>query len=354
MHRRALLTLLACGVAGARSAPAAPASHPLQFPADFGAHPTSRTEWWYVTGSLQSGTRMWGFQVTFFRSATGLRANPGSRFAADELVFAHAALTDLEQRRLRHDQRIARAGFGIANAGVGDTDVSLRDWRLVRAADAYRAMVASDSAGFALDLELVPTQPLLLQGEAGLSRKGPLPAQWSQYYSEPQLAVQGTLTLDGKPLTVQGRAWLDHEWSDTFLDREAVGWDWIGMNLIDGGALMAFRVRRADGSVLYAGGSVRRAGESAVRNFAPEEVSFEPQRQWESPASRARYPVQWRVTTPAGRFTVQALLDDQELDSRNSTGAIYWEGLSELLDASGARVGLGYLELTGYAAALRL
>ena len=125
-------------------------------------------------------------------------------------------------------------------------------------------------------------------------------------------------------------------------------------NFDDGGALMAFRVRRADGSVLYAGGSVRRAGESAVRNFAPGEVAFEPQRQWESPASRAHYPVQWRVTTPAGRFTVQALLDDQELDSRNSTGAIYWEGLSELLDASGARVGLGYLELTGYAAALRL
>jgi predicted secreted hydrolase len=48
------------------------------------------------------------------------------------------------------------------------------------------------------------------------------------------------------------------------------------------------------------------------------------------------------------------LLDDQELDSRTSTGSIYWEGLSDLLDAQGRRVGRGYLEMTGYAAALKL
>ena len=55
-----------------------------------------------------------------------------------------------------------------------------------------------------------------------------------------------------------------------------------------------------------------------------------------------------------GTHRVRALLADQELDSRGSTGAIYWEGLSELLDERGQRVGLGYLEMTGYAARLRL
>jgi predicted secreted hydrolase len=77
-------------------------------------------------------------------------------------------------------------------------------------------------------------------------------------------------------------------------------------------------------------------------------------RHWSSPVSQARYPVQWQVDTPAGRHTVTALLDNQELDSRNSTGAIYWEGLSELSDDQGRRVGLGYLEMTGYAAPLKL
>ena len=367
MHRRDLLLLLASGSALPLTSPesraAQPAAEGLRFPADFGAHPASRTEWWYVTGSLTADLRQWGFQVTFFRSATGQAVGQASRFATSELVFAHAAVTDLAGQRLRHDQRVARSGFGIAQAGTADTDVLLRDWRLQRSSIAqrtadpqrsrYRAVVASDTAGFALDLGLTATQPLLLQGDAGLSRKGPLAPQTSRYYSEPQLAVQGTLTLDGRPVPVTGSAWLDHEWSDAYLDPQAVGWDWIGMNLLDGSALMAFRMRRADGSTLYAGGSWRRPGEP-TRSYAPGEVQFTPGRVWESPASRARYPVAWQVATPDGRFAVRALLDNQELDSRTSTGAIYWEGLSELLNDSGVRVGLGYLELTGYAGALRM
>ena len=348
MRRRDLILLLAGAPAWAR------ADAGLQFPADFGAHPANRTEWWYVTGWLRAGAREWGFQVTFFRSSTGVRAERASRFAATELVFAHAALTDLEQRRLRHDQRLARSGFGIARAASGDTDVVLRDWQLTRSPNgSYRAGVASDAAGFALALTLAPTQPVLVQGDHGLSRKGPLPEHTSRYYSEPQLAVQGRLTLDGRAIEVDGRAWLDHEWSDAFVPPSAVGWDWIGMNLDDGSALTAFRLRRADGGTLYAGGSFRAAG-GATRNFKPDELTFTPGRAWQSPASKARYPVQWRLTTPAGEFGITALLDAQELDSRASTGAFYWEGLSELLDATGRRIGRGYLEMTGYAATLTL
>ena len=152
---------------------------------------------------------------------------------------------------------------------------------------------------------------------------------------------------------MRGRAWLDHEWSDSFIPPQAVGWDWIGMNLGDGSALTAFRLRRADGSSVYAGGSLRAPGQ-AVRSFGPHEVRFTPGRVWESATTRARYPVQWTIATPAGDFRVDALLDNQELDSRGSIGAIYWEGVSDLLDHAGGRVGRGYLEMTGYAAALRL
>ena len=364
MHRRTLL----CSIAGwpalsnaqARSLTGAAAPSVLRFPADYGAHPEARTEWWYATGSLRSGARLWGFQVTFFRAATGVKAASASRFAATQLLFAHAALTDLEQHRLRHDQRVARSGFGIAQADIGDTDITLRDWRMKRVPlpgdpqrSRYTARVASDSAGFRFELQFDTTEPVLLQGDGGVSRKGPGADQTSRYYSEPQLAVQGTLTLDGVSAAVQGRGWLDHEWSDSFMPPQAVGWDWIGMNLDDGSALTAFRLRGADGSSAYAGGSFRRAGE-AVRNFGPDEVRFTPLRTWQSAASRARYPVQWRIATPAGAFVVTALLDDQELDSRASTGAIYWEGLSDLSDAAGRRVGRGYLEMTGYAATLRL
>jgi len=350
----------------------------LRFPADHGSHPDTHVEWWYITGWLRAGNDAaapdpaasrppeFGFQVTFFRTRTDLAATSASRFAARQLVFAHLALTDLAAGArgggLAHDQRAAREGFGIAQtpAASGEQRVQLRDWSLVRlppasADDARtRLRVAVRSERFALDLSLDGTQPVLLQGDAGYSQKGPDPAQASHYYSEPQLAVSGRLQRAGASARdVSGRAWLDHEWSNQYLGSDAVGWDWVGMNLVDGGALMAFRLRRADGSVLRAGGSYRSAA-GALRNFAADEVRFEPVRRWTSPRTQAGYPVEWWLTTPSGRWRVAALQDDQELDSRNSVGAIYWEGLSALKREDGSAAGWGYLELTGYAGSLHL
>ena len=354
--------LAMAGATTARDGLALPAKT-LQFPRDHGSHPDLRTEWWYITGHAQADERLWGFQITFFRTRVEATQGMQSAFAARQLMFAHAALTDVQGRRQLHDQRIARAGFGIAEALEGDTQVRLRDWSLTRHASSApggsRYEVRAQAEGFALELDCASTQPVLLQGQAGLSRKGPDAAQASYYYSQPQLAVTGAITLAGRRMPVQplaapaNRAWMDHEWSEALMHPEAVGWDWIGMNLHDGAALTAFRLRRADGSALWAGGSWRPAG-GAVQVFDEGSVVFTAVRHWTSPHSGARYPVQWRVETPAGRFEVRALVDDQELDSSASTGAIYWEGLSDLHDAKGQSVGRGYLEMTGYARALRL
>lgn len=365
MHRRHLMQHLAALAMLPLSVPAEAQGvrhRPLVFPADFGSHPDTQTEWWYATGWLAAPERpaepSHGFQLTFFRSRTEVAADHPSAFAARQLVFAHVALTDLAGRRQRHDQRIARAGFGRAESTVGDTRVHLGDWQLHRSGapttSRYAATVTSPALGGTLALALQTTQPLLLQGDAGYSRKGPGTAQASHYYSQPQLAVTATLTPTGQPARpLRGTAWLDHEWSDALLDRNAVGWDWIGINLADGSALTAFRLRRADGSALWAGGSWRAVG-GPTRVFGPDEVRFTAQRVWASPATGGRYPVQWLVETPAGHWTVRALLDAQELDSRGSTGTVYWEGLSELLDGRAARVGLGYLEMTGYVGRLVL
>lgn len=351
MRRRPFIAALAT-----LAAPGLPAwalrPRTLNFPRDHGAHPELRTEWWYVTGHASQGARTFGFQVTFFRSRVDGTQAMASRLAAKQLIFAHAAVTDLQGGALWHDQRIAREGFGVAQAARDDTRVQLRDWTLVREADGhYRARLPA--ADFTLDLAFTPTQPLLLQGREGLSRKGPDDKQASYYYSQPQLRAQGRLQLKDQRFEVAGRAWLDHEWSEELLHPQAVGWDWIGMNLDDGSALTAFRLRRADGTAVWAGGSLRRSG-GTPSAFAAHEVAFSPTRHWTSPATNTRYPVEWRLTCPAGAFTVRALLDAQELDSRTSTGTVYWEGLSELIDARGQRVGLGYLEMTGYAQRLRI
>lgn len=343
------------------------AGRTLQFPRDFGAHPGSRTEWWYLTGALQAtgpSPRRFGFQITFFRSRTDVGSDNPSAFAPHQLLFAHAAVTDLAGRRLLHDQRLARAGFGLAEASTRDTDVRLRGWSLRREGEAAQSRYIGrvDASDFLLDLRFSQTQPVLLQGQGGFSRKGPEVSQASHYYSHPQLQVEGRLTIKPnapngsrhEPLTVQGRAWMDHEWSETVMHPDAVGWDWIGMNLADGSALTAFRLRRADGSTLWTGGSWRTPGQPA-RAFADGEVGFTAGRRWRSPATGAIYPVVWTVTLPEGRrYTVEAELDNQELDSRGSTGSVYWEGLSTLRDDAGRIVGGGYLEMTGYASRLSL
>lgn len=361
----------------------------LVFPRDHGAHPAFRTEWWYATGVLQAGQgETLGFQITFFRTRVDVNLGdaPPGRFTPRHVLFAHGALTDVLAGKLWHGQRIGRWNGDPAVrphfAALADTGVQLGGWSLERtgvpqsvqpspssaplsaplpsvaapvalSSGSYLARLAEPTFGF--ELALSPTQPLLLQGEAGFSRKGPEMVQASHYYSQPQLAVSGRVHVQGRARNVTGTAWLDHEWSESLLHPEAVGWDWIGMNLDSGAALTAFRLRRADGSALWMGGSWRASAHAAPQVFGPQSCQWVALRHWLSPASQARYPVQWRVDTPAGSFEVRALLDAQELDSRRSTGTVYWEGLSELLDArSGQRVGRGYLEMTGYAGRLML
>ena len=352
MRRRALLVAAAAlDLPGLRAPAIALPAITLEFPRDHGSHPDLRNEWWYITGHAKSGQREFGFQVTFFRTRVDVTQGMSSRFAARHLVFAHAAVTDVAGRKLWHDQRIAREGFGVALAATADARVRLRDWSLERQPGGWRAVVPAGE--FALDLICAPTQPVLLQGSQGLSRKGPQPQQASYYYSQPQLAVSGALSLGRQRFEVAGKAWLDHEWSEELLHPDAVGWDWIGMNLDDGSALTAFRLRKADGTALWDGGSFRPAkGNSYI--FSRGETDFSAQRRWTSPLSQAAYPVEWIVRTPADFYTVKAVVDNQELDSRGSTGAIYWEGLSDLFDSNGKRVGRGYLEMTGYSQPLRM
>ena len=369
MHPLSRRALLAAGLAAPwpvwpQPAPASRVLTPraLGFPRDHGTHNQTRTEWWYLTGHAQDAAgRRFGFQVTFFRSRVDAAQALKSRLAAKQLLFAHAAITDVQGGRLHHDQRIARWNGepptqrerGVF-ASEQDTQVVLRDWSLQRQADgSYLAQVRGDT--IRIDLSARPTQPLLLQGEQGFSRKGPQPEQASFYVSHPQLSVQGRLAIQGTAFEiVQGSAWLDHEWSEALLHPDAVGWDWIGMNLDSGHSLTAFQLRRQDGSPLWAGGSFRAAGSADTYRFSPGELDFVPQRFWTSPLTRARYPVEWRIRTPADFYTVKAVMDPQELDSRQSTGTVYWEGLSDLFDSNGQRVGRGYLEMTGYAQRLVL
>lgn len=342
---------LTAGAAAPQFAAVKP-GYTLSFPRDFGAHPEFRTEWWYATGWLQTPDhKPLGFQVTFFRSATEHdRSNP-SHFAPQQLIVAHVALSDPDQGRLLHDQKIARAGFGLAQASIGNTKVNLHNWSMQRGDDG-RYQVSVPARDFTLQLTLTPTQPVMLQGAQGYSRKGPKPAQASYYYSEPQLQVSGQVIRAGKSVNVDGKAWLDHEWSTSVLDPNAAGWDWVGANLDDGSALMGFQIRSKNGQALWQHATLR-AANGQLTQYSGKALSFTPQRLWQSPRTGARYPVSTLIETGTTRWLLKPLQDDQELDSRQSTGAVYWEGAVSV-ERDGKPAGRAYLEMTGYVKPLKL
>jgi predicted secreted hydrolase len=344
------LLLFAPAVAAIDFPPVAPGAA-LAFPRDYGSHPSFRTEWWYLTGIVRDpGGSEYGIQVTFFRSRPGVAEAGNSAFAPRQLLFAHAALADPHLARLHYDQRAARAGFELAAALQDTTRVFIGDWSLERTQDIYVARIAARD--FALDLRFTPTQPVLLEGDRGYSRKGSDPLQASDYYSEPHLAVAGVIKQGAKSVSVTGSAWLDHEWSSEVMAADAVGWDWAGINLDDGTALMAFVMRGASGNTVWAGGTRRRA-DGRTRTFAPAEIAFVPQRRWRSARTQIDYPVAMKLSAGKEEYLLDPIFDDQELDSRSSTGTIYWEGAVRVSRA-GSPIGRGYLELTGYGKPVRL
>ncbi|MCM8595549.1 lipocalin-like domain-containing protein [Accumulibacter sp.] len=316
----------------------------LVFPRDHGAHPDFRTEWWYVTGALDEPADS-GFQLTFFRSRPGIAEELRSPIAARQIVFAHAALT-LPGVGLRHAERAARAGLG-SGLSSEDCDVWLGPWRLRRldspAGEFLRLQM--NARDFAFDLTLAATRPLLLQGRDGYSRKDAAGDLASHYVSWPQLRVSGRLLYDGKGREASGKAWFDHEWSTRILGSGAVGWDWIGINLADGGALMAFRLRSASGATLHAHAAWRDAA-GRLRQFDGPEVVFTPLRNWQSARSGASYPVEIGIRIGELGVRTVPIVDDQELSVNRPARVVYWEGLVRV---EGSLSGRGYLELTGYA-----
>jgi predicted secreted hydrolase len=325
----------------------------IELPRDEGSHPQFKTEWWYVTGWLENDAREpLGFQLTFFRSRTGIDQDNPSRFALRQVLFAHLAVSDPRRGSLLHHEKSARPGFGLADAAEGMLDVYIDDWRLRREGDIYYAVASTDD--LQLDLRLEPKSPPLLQGDRGFSQKGPQPSSASYYYSLPQLAVTGRVAIDGREQAVRGTAWFDHEWSGAIVDEQARGWDWVGLNLDDGGAAMMFQMRGDQASELWAAATWRAAAGGEAIKYKPQEVAWKPLRYWRSPRTGIRYPVEWKVTVGERIVTLRPLMDDQENDASGSTGTVYWEGAVRAFDSQNKLIGRGYLELTGYGEKIRL
>lgn len=325
---------------------------PFRFPADHGAHPDYRSEWWYVTGNLYAAdSRRFGFQFTLFRFALAPQPRPGeSEWGSRQAWMAHLTVTDVTGNRIYAFERFSRGEPGLAGAEAEPFRAWLDDWQLAAVGDPFPWQLVAGEDGIGLQLQLVARKPPVSQGEQGLSRKGPEPGNASYYYSYTRLAAAGELRIGDERLQVTGTAWLDREWSTSVLSEEVQGWDWFALQLADGSELMAYRLRDAAGTVVgYSAGSYVPAN-GAPRPLAGADFTLEPIHHWTSPHTGARYPVRWRLRIPAlaAELEIAAATADQELD----LSVRYWEGA---VDVSGQlsgepATGVGYMELTGYGA----
>lgn len=321
---------------------------PFNFPADHGPHPDFRTEWWYYTGNLQTADRRHiGFQLTFFRVALAPTEQPrASAWATRQLYFAHFAVTDTASSRFHAFSRTGRGALGMAGAEAAPFRVWIDGWS-AEGAGASPRLRASDG-DVAIDLELSATKPVVLQGERGLSRKGPEPGNASFYYSFTRMPARGVVRLGAETLTVSGEAWMDREWSTSGLGADVQGWDWFAVQLDDGRELMVYLLRRRDGTVdPFSAGSLV-APDGAVRALGAGDVRVETLAHWSSARSGVRYPARWRLTVPSAelRLDIEPRLADQEL----RVNTRYWEGAVAVTGMAGAWSirGHGYVELVGY------
>jgi predicted secreted hydrolase len=327
---------------------------PFTFPADHGAHPEYKTEWWYYTGNLtDSAGQPYGYQLTFFRSAlTPAAPERQSTLATNQIYMAHFALTDGQAQRHRSFERFSRGADALAGAtGTPAFAVWLEDWsvrEIEPGVTRMQASAAGEEGRFALDLTLRETGPALLHGDQGLSQKGPEAGNASYYYSLVGLASSGTVTSGGRTVDVSGQSWMDHEFGTSALSENAVGWDWFSVQLENGAVLMFAQVRTNDGGIVPDFEGTYRAPDGTQQPVGATDFTVTALDEWTSPDTGITYPSGWQVELPAVALTLtlEPLVRDQEMD----VSFVYWEGAVAVVGSlAGAPVqGVGYVELTGY------
>ncbi len=318
-----------------------------KFPRDHGRHAGFQTEWWYYTGNLRSAEgRRLGYQLTFFRNALApTMAARASQWAFREGYVAHFTLTEVEQERFYYDQRMARDALDLAGAADDSLAVHVGAWSAVAKEGAMHLQAQSDFGSVAL--KLLPSRELVLHGEGGLVRKGANEGEASYYYSWPFLQTSGSVRIGADTMRVEGVSWMDHEFFSAPKVSAVAGWDWFSLHLSDSSAIMLYRLREGEGALSkFSAGTLMARGKS-------ETIVFEatPRAWWQSAKTGAQYPIAWDLKVADYDLRVTVTVREQELDSRMTTGVVYWEGY---IVVSGSKhgqpiTGIGYLEMTGYA-----
>lgn len=321
------------------------------FPRDHGKHEEFQTEWWYYTGNLRSTEgREFGYQLTFFRNAL-LSDQPArvSRWAFREGYVAHFTITDVAHERFYYDQRMSRGALQLAFAANESLAVHIGDWSATSAGSSLRLQAQSEFGSAALNLK--PNIKPVLHGQNGFVQKGEQAGEASFYYSQPRLQTSGLIVIGADSFRVAGLSWMDHEFFSSPKSSEVAGWDWFSLQLSDSSAIMLYRLCHANGALSPFSAGTLIAANGSARTIPFKTFEAKPERWWRSATTGALYPLAWKIKVEDYELHVTAAVDEQELDSRLTTGVIYWEGFIKVTGTKRKQPlsGVGYLEMTGYA-----
>ncbi len=309
--------------------------HPIRLPADDAPH-NDLTEWWYYTGHLSGANdAQYGFEIVIFQI---------ERVDVPVFYAAHVAITDHQRREFHYDEKVWTRDRVPAEFALGDSG-----WQI--GGDGTADMLKASAAGYGLDLRVTPTKPPALHGTDGVISFGPVGD--SYYYSSTRMTIEGTIDDHGVKTPVTGEAWKDRQWGN-FLVTPGGGWDWYSLQLTDGSDLMLFVLRDVLGQASPSYGTLVHP-DGTTETLTPGMTQAKAIGSWTSPATGTMYPSGWQVDVPERglQLTLHPVVPNQELDTRKSTGQIYWEGEVTIEGLSGGKAiaGKGYVELTGYAAA---
>ncbi|MBN2333517.1 MAG: carotenoid 1,2-hydratase [Deltaproteobacteria bacterium] len=333
------------------------APRPFQFPRDHGSHPDFKTEWWYVTGHLETETgRQFGYQFTIFRQGLRLEktTDKDNVWKIRDLFILHSGLSDVENQRFFSHQDISRAGPGLAGAAITTMNTWLKGSRITMKPDGKGMELTVKTPEYGISLQLQPSYAPILNGTNGLSHKGSGPGQASYYYSWPRLESRGTITLHDQQMTVSGLSWLDREFATNQLGANQAGWDWLAIHFNDGRSLMLYRMRNKDGSQDPASSGTMIAADGTATHLTSSDFTATPMDDWQSPHTHNNYPLFWKLNIVRPEkmlLQLSPLQLDQEIRATDTTLANYWEGAIKISGTSAVNeplLGYGYLELVGY------
>jgi predicted secreted hydrolase len=323
----------------------------FQFPADHGAHPEYKSEWWYFTGNLETPEgRHFGYQFTLFRFAIARgEAERPSHWAANQAYMGHFTITDVREDAFHPFERLSRAALGLAGAQAEPFKVWLEDWSMASTDEGlFPLRIQANADGVGIELYLDSAKPLVLQGQQGYSPKSREPGNASYYYSFTHLPTQGEVRLGRWTYPVTGLSWMDREWSTSALAEDQVGWDWFSLQLSNGEELMYYQLRMKDGTIDPSSSGTYVRPDGSTVSLSEADMELKVLGDWTSSETGARYPSGWRLRVPKLDFSlrIQPYVKNQELD----VSVRYWEGAVRVEGSAGGQPvsGSGYVEMTGY------